>query len=196
MKKNLLALTLVAGLMASASVFAADTVADPSFDYVQVLGQSRNLPVTNGYGVDVQASKTLGDTFFVAGEWDRANVNVATADEAKVGLGLRVPFLPGSNLYGEAFALHQNLNYKDWTYLKDRNSWGYGVQGGIRYNLTNQFEVRGGVETEKVNHDSQWTTYGVVGGQFNLTQNLAVVADAKIHSSTDRIYQAGVRLSF
>jgi len=189
---------VIAGLLLSAGcVYAADTKStSPSFDYVQVLAESQNLPVTNGYGVDVAGSKTLGDVFFATAEWERGNLNVATADQFRVGLGARFNLDQYTTAYGEAYALRENISFKDWTALKDANSWGYGLEAGLRHNISDLLEVRGAIETERVTRDSAWTTYGVVGAQLNLTQNFAVVADAKFHSTTERVYQAGLRYSF
>lgn len=199
--KNMFRYAVLAGiLMASASVYAdiaASTDTSPSFNYVEVLAQAQDLPVTNGYGVQIDFSKTLGDVLFVTGEADRANLDIAGADTFRLGLGLRTgEIVPGAVAYGEAYLLHANINFNDFTNLKTVDSYGYGFEGGIRYNLNPALEVRGGAATERLTETSAWTTYGLVGAQLNLTENVSIVADAKIHSSTDRIYQAGVRFSF
>jgi hypothetical protein len=199
MNKRLSSIVLLAGLaFASASYAAPDAsgVLTPSFDYVEILATSTNLPVTNGYGAQIDVSKTLGETLFVTAEGDRANYSVAGADTIRAGVGLRTDLAPGLVGYGEVYGLHTNVNFKDYTNLKTLDSYGYGVEGGLRLQWNNAIELRGGLSTERLTATSGWTTYGTVGAQLNLTDNLAVVADARVHSTTDREYQAGLRLSF
>lgn len=198
MKNTLRSIFAATVLLASISSYA-DTTTDtsPSFNYVEVLAQSQDLPVTSGWGTQVDFSKTVGDVLFVTGEADRANLDIAGADTFRLGLGARTgEIVPGAVAYGEAYLLHANINFNNFTNLKTVDSYGYGFEGGVRYNLNPALEIRGGAATERLTETSAWTTYGLVGAQLNLTENIAIVADAKIHSSTDRVYQAGLRLSF
>jgi len=197
MKKTFLSAVVAGLLLASTASFAADAVSAPSFDYVQAVAENADIKDANGWGTEVSVSKTLGETFFVAGGWERANLDVADRDQIRVGLGARFALAPNTTLYGEAFGLHENVDFNHYQDLKDVNKWGYGFEAGLRTNLTDAVELRGAVLTERETRlDTEWVTYGVVGGQINLSQNLAAVVDVKFHDSNDVIYQGGLRLSF
>lgn len=192
MKNFFRTIAFALAVIAGSAAFAAET---PSFDNVTVTYQSTDFKVDDADGFAVGFSKTLGDTLFVKGDFSRANANFADADVYRLGAGVRVDFANNAAAYGEAYALRANVDYDNLTGLRDLDSWGYGLEGGARVKIAPAFELRGGVATERLTRNSEWTTYGLVGATFNITDSIAIVGDARIHDDANQ-YNLGLQYQF
>ncbi len=192
MKNFFRTIAFALAVIAGSAAFAAET---PSFDNVTVTYQSTDFKVDDADGFAVGFSTTLGDTLFVTGDFSRANANFADADVYRLGAGVRVDFANNAAAYGEAYALRANVDYDNLTGLRDFDSWGYGLEGGARVKIAPAFELRGGVATERLTRNSEWTTYGLVGATFNITDSIAIVGDARIHDDANQ-YNLGLQYQF
>lgn len=186
--------TLFAVLVACATSVAV--ASGPSFDNLTATYQSSDFKSVdvNTNGFSVALSKTLGDVLFARASVSRDNASVANLDDYRVGLGVRLPFSNGATAYGVAYGIRAAVDYSNPN-LTNLDSWGYGLEGGLRALVLPSLELRGGVATERLTRTSAWDNSALIGATLNLNDTWAVVADARINKDVNR-YNVGLQLQF
>lgn len=193
MKNFLFSVTLALSLAFGSAVFAAEKT-PVSFDNVTLTYQSTDLSVDKTDGAGLAFSKTLGDVLYVRADVVRADNTSTSLDTYRVGLGARLDFANNATAYGVAYGLKANVDYST-PVLDNLDSYGYGVEGGLRLKALNSLELRGGVASERLTRDASWETFGLVGATLNLTDSFAVVADARLRNDRNQ-YNIGLQYQF
>lgn len=184
--KNILFSALVAfSTLYGAGAVAADT--RPSYDNVTLSYQTTDLNFDKTDGAALAFSKTLGDVLFVQGSVSRANNTRTDLDTYRVGVGAKFDFANNASLYALGYGLKANVDYSNLGSSLEFDSWGYGAEGGVRAQVFERLELRGGVATERLTASSNWDTFGLVGATVNVTDSLAVVADARIREDRNQV---------
>jgi len=192
MMKNL----MVAGVMVSL-MSAANAGTYNSFDYLTVSYQNEDVTVSPVVeGVNLELSKSVGDVFYVNAQASILNGLGVDYDTYRFGVGARLEvtnLIFPTSLYGEGYVLRDEVQAGRFL---NADSWGYGFEGGGRFQVLETLELNAGVAGERFTSTEKFVPYGVVGARWNVFQSdWALVGDARLREGLDR-YTIGVSYNF
>lgn len=182
-KKKMFAIAalLVLALAACQPAAAAD------YGYVSAGATAVDVRDVSADGYFGEASVELGENFFVRTGYTNGTDTDLELGTAKVGIGFHDEMTKNTDLYGIASAL---------VVVDDRTTFDkytYELEFGLRNQLTNSFELRGGVIVGDVSNSPEYL--GTVGLEFAVTEAIRIGAD--IRGKEDVLGgQLGVRLYF
>jgi hypothetical protein len=176
-------------LFAAVLALSACSPAAKAADYTYVSGSYTTVDVRDysfdGYGLE--GSLSLGDHLFVEAGYTNSDDSDFGAGVAKVGVGFRDAVTENTDLYGVGSALIKVDNRADF------DKYTYEVEVGLRTQLFDRVEVRGGVIATDVTRSSEFL--GTAGAEFAVTKNIRIAAD--LVGKKDVLGgQLGVRLYF
>lgn len=186
------AVALIAGLaIGCAPAKAADwTYASIGYTYTDAKDKVTNRRAS-GDGVIGEISYAVTDWMFVQGRLEKSADADFDTSVAGLSLGLNKSLDDRTDIYGKVSATSVVEN------RRDLNKYGYEFETGVRAQITERFELRGGViATELRSQRLDSVRYlGTAGVEFALTPSIRLAADVR---GKDGLFegQAGVRLYF
>ena len=177
-------------ILASAilSVLSFGALADtPSFDNLEI--GFANMDFDGGIdldGYEFKGSKMISDNLYIAGDYTDVSKNGFDASLTTFGIGYKNDFSNSSSFFTE-------LDYASFESDGGLDEDGYELTFGVRSMMTDQFEVK--VALEYLEIDSEDTTSFVIGGAYDLGNDIALYADYKYESDLSR-YGVGLRYNF
>ena len=177
-------------LLASAilSILSFGALAEtPSFDNVEI-GYSNFDPDGSAdlSGYEIKGSKMISDNFYIAGDYTDVSKSGVSIDLTTFGLGYKIDFSDSSTFFTE-------LDYARWDTNFGIDENGYELTVGVRSMLTQRFELKAVIEYLDIDNENE--TSLVLGGAYNLSNDVAFYADYKYDSDFSR-YGVGLRYNF
>jgi opacity protein-like surface antigen len=148
-----------------------------------------------GAGFDLGGAVSIQDNFFVSGEYSDINLSkgVANLKRGSLGAGYDNKISDSTLAYGEIS--YQNLEVK-------KNEIGFGLEGGLRYAVSDDFEANGGIEfidVEKSRRQNGMNFEGQpglkLGASYNVAPAVAVVGGYE-YLKDDSSLRLSLRYSF
>jgi len=208
--KRIREILLASSLMLISFQSQADS---PSFTYVGAeFVASGDITVTDGSlsidvdadGFAVNASAELGIFFIQLSQLELESDEFlgASVEDSITTLGIGLTFeLPQTQIYGLIRGRYDNIELNGGTFFEDDDVDGGIVGGeiGIRYNLTDRFEINANIGKPSTDEGD---SFGI-GAQFFITDNFGITADFRtIEAEQDDITaefdttSIGVRYTF
>ena len=166
----------------------------PSFDFVELghteanfKGKPKNF---NGLkGIDLRASYTLNDSFYIAGDFFRVDLkdNAQQLDIFTIGTGYRYSFLDTATFYSEIDGVIYNPEGPG------NHEHGGEATAGIRSNSVDNIELN--VAVKYLYTKSYDITTFLIGASYKLNRSYAIYSDYRT-SSEFKLFSIGVRYSF
>lgn len=176
---------LAAGLLLPLSVSAAPlSYNNLELDYMNV--EIDGAPVDD-QGFALGGSAEFTPNFFFTGRY----ANSDDLQRISAGLGAHTPLAQETSLYGV-------LSFEDVDIDRSASDGnGFGLEGGVRHALAQNFEINGGVQYLKVDDVGTFDDeFGVkVGALYSFTQNLGVKAGYDMIDDYEE-FTVGGRYSF
>lgn len=161
MKKIVLALALSMGF--------AGTAAAADYSYLGASYSASDIENRSSDRYTVEGSLELGPALYVQAGYTNGMDRDFDMGVARVGVGLHTSLTEGGrvDLYGQVSALAVVAD------REDRRKFNYEAEVGLRNQLTDNFEIRGGViASNLVDRRFEDVKYfGTVGAEFALTEN-------------------------
>ncbi len=162
-------------ITAVALAFSAGAATAADWDYVKggVIANDVRDVSFNAYTVGV--SKSLGDNFFVQGNYTNATDSDFSAGAVDLAFGVHAKLLPRSDVYGKVTA---SVLVDD---IRGLDKYAYEAEAGIRTQVLKNLELRGGVVAANLREADmdRITWLGTAGAEFKLNDNLRVGLDVK-----------------
>lgn len=139
---------------------------------------------------NVEGAKTVGDNLFVVGSFTNGINADYQAGTVGLGLGLRTPVADTADIYGQIEATTIVSN------RKDDSKYGARAEAGVRWNVSDSWELRGGLRVLDLRNENASTEFrGFAGAEYALTKYVKVGVEASGKSGV-ATGQATVRLYF
>lgn len=184
--KKFISIAMVGLMLAFGSVAA--NAAD--FNYVEGGYTYQNIDDLSSAAWNVEGAKTVGDNLFVVGSYTNGINADYQAGTVGLGLGLRTSVSETADIYGQIEATTVVAN------RQDSSKYGARAEAGVRWSVSDDWEVRGGLRVLDLRDDNASTEWrGFAGVEYALTDfvKLGVEAAGKSGVATG---QATVRLYF
>ena len=186
MKNIFRAILLAASMIGSVS---AANAAD--FNYIQgsYAAQDVENRASDSWGVEV--SKEVGSKLYVLGSYEKGIDSDLRQGVASVGVGFHTPVATAADIYAQVEATTIVAD------RKDVEKYGYRAESGIRWQVADSWEMRGGVLASNLREAKldavEWRAYA--GVEYALTKyvRLSATAEGK-HDELEG--KAAVRLYF
>jgi len=155
--------------------FSAGAATAADWDYVKGGVTANDVRDVSFNAYTVGASKSLGDKFFVQGNYTNATDSDFSAGTVDLAFGVHASLLPRSDVYGKVTA---SVLVDD---IRGLDKYAYEAEAGIRTQVLKNLELRGGVVAANLrdaNLDKvEWL--GTVGAELKLNDNLRLGVDVK-----------------
>lgn len=187
MKNILIAVVAVFGLMVGTA-----SAAELSYDNVTV--GVTHINVADSIGAVVQGSFSVTDNVFLVGEagYDYNNDLDGGLVQARFGVGTRLALAEGTDFYGTAYGLYGEVTQNHTNHVFD--TWGYGVEAGVRTLLTDTVELKLGASHERYNALDLSDNYLNAAASYHF--NDAMAGTVGVRHAMDGGYQAMVGVQF
>ncbi len=187
-------IAIVVALMVSFSLSAS--AEEPGYNYVEL--SYIRVDADGGLkpdGFGVLGSVELGDDFFLEGSYaeiedDYHGVDVEF-EELALGVGWRMGLGDNSTFHTVASYIDSEVEASG---IGSKSDDGFGIELGLRSNLTKNIELNGGVAYVDVG--SADGAAASIGTLYRFTQNVGVSATIGVNDDSDKLYTLGMRLMF
>ena len=186
MKKS--TVTLLVASVLGATSFSTQVLADePSFDFVQVSKTTIDFDgAGEPDGFELKLNKSLTDNIYLNVDYGDVEEGNADLQLTNIGLGYKSEISDDSSFFAQ-------LDYSKMEATGGFDESGYRASVGVRTMWTKNLEVKAAYEYLDIDDDSN--SLLVVGGAYNLTDNLAFTLEYKNESDYDQT-SFGVRYAF
>lgn len=161
-------------ITAVALAFSAGAATAADWDYVKAGVIANDVRDVSFNSYTVGGSKSIGDLFFVQGNYTNANDADVSAAALDLSVGVRANLLPRSDVYGKVTG---SVLIEDVGAL-DQYSW--EAEAGIRTQILKNVELRGGVIAADMRDTENGVVWlGTAGAEFALNDALRLGVDVR-----------------
>ena len=162
----------------------------PSFDYVDIGYNSLDFEFTRlSGGAEFKFSKTLGESFYLAGDYAETTEGGGRLAVTTFGVGYKFDISPSSVFFSEIDFADVHRDHGDGVTNLD----GYELTIGIKSQMTKQFV--GLIGIEQLNLDHYNDTSLLIGGTYGFSESFSIYAEGRSLSDSQR-YSVGIRYNF
>lgn len=185
MKNIFRAILLAASMIGMTVANAAD------FNYVEASYAAQDVQNRSADSWGVAFSKEVGSKLYVLGSYEKGIDSDLRQGVAAVGVGFHTPVATAADIYAQVEATTVVAD------RKDSEKYGYRAESGIRWQVSDSWELRGGVLASNLREAKldavEWRAYA--GVEYALTKyvRLSATAEGK-HDELEG--KAAVRLYF
>lgn len=165
--------TVILSAIAAFSFATAGTAVASDYTYVEATYTATDWNDTSGATYGINGSLAVTDHIFVTAGYSNGLDADFDVGIAYAGVGFQTPVASATNVYVKAEATSVTSSWRD----SDR--WAWRGEVGLRHDLTERFEVRGGVTAEDIRVRDNIAYTGFVGAEYRLTEYLAVNAQVR-----------------
>lgn len=176
-------------ISAAAILFSAGALAEqPSYNYAEI--EYLDADPADGWGI--HGSFEIDETLFWQIGYSEADTSVfginIDGDNYFAALGARTALSDNTSLYGMGSLVRAEVS----TSFASESDTGYGVEVGVRSNVTEMIELQAGLSYIDIFDDTD--TVGHLKAVFHLNDSFAITAGSTVES--DKVYSLGVRYNF
>jgi hypothetical protein len=191
MSNRVRVLTAAAGLLLPLAGFATPL----SYNYVELNyiapGFDSGGFDLDGDGFQLNGSVSFADNFYFTARYADGSVDGSGLDldftRISAGVGYDTKIAESTSVYGQV--TYESIDVD----VADDSGW--GLEGGLRYALSPQLEINGGIIYQDVGDVIDGKVGGRIGGFYDFTPNFAVVAGYENIDDFDQ-WNLGLRWTF